>query len=58
MKINNLTIKQVKEIQNLVNVHPNDISAWKVLMMRKAKGLGLTDQEILKVNRGELGIKS
>ena len=55
MSINELTVEQVRDIQSLRDKYNNDAPGWKKAMMLKAKDFGLTDSEILAVNRG-LGI--
>lgn len=50
MEINDLTLRQVEEIKNLKDTCKT-ISEWKIAMKAKAEELGLTDQQILTVNR-------
>lgn len=50
MKIEDLTLKQVDEIKELKN-SCKTIGEWKAAMRNKAEDLGLSDQDILAVNR-------
>jgi len=49
--MDDITIKEIKEIRGFTKQYSKDIRGWKLAMHKKAVEMGITDKEILEINR-------
>lgn len=49
-----VTLEEVDKIQKLKNSFKNDVSGWQVALKTIANQLGISDEEVLEINRGDI----